>query len=129
MRLDPARVHDSIGRASSLLGRRRPPAVYPDDFPRRLGEVKGAELAASLVNARAAASSLLTDALDAERRAIAAQEAAIEAMRHLGGMSPSWDAIGATLGLTRAGAHKRFRHVERPPAQTTIDEHLEDAGE
>lgn len=129
MRLDPNRVHAAIGRASSLLGRRRPPAVYPDDFPRRLAEAKGAELAASLVNARDAATSLLTDALQAEAQALAAQEAAIEALRHLGGMSPSWDAIGATLGLTRAGAHKRFRHVERPPAQTTIDDHLQGAAE
>lgn len=128
-RFDPVRVHAAVIRASTLLGKRRPPATYPEDFPRRLQGAKGAELAATLVNARDAADSLLRDALDAEQRARAAQEAAIEALRHLGGMSPGWRAIGAVLGIGGQGAHKRFRHVEAPPAQTTIDDALQAAEE
>lgn len=128
MRLDSRRLDRNVRLAAQLLERRLP-AVYPQNLPERLAEARGIELNAALVNARDGALELLRDAVEAERDARAAQERAVEALRHAGAASPSWLQIGAELGIGAQGAHKRFRHVEAPPAQTTIDEHLEGPAE
>lgn len=120
MRLDPRRLDTAVHRAAQLLGRRTPP-VYPVNLPERLAEATGIDLMAALVNARDGALELLRDAVKQQHDARRAQELAIEALRHAGAATPSWAEIGAELGLGAQGTHKRFRHVEDPPAQTTID--------
>lgn len=122
---DAARVEDAVIRAAGLLRRHLPPA-----FPRDLKDAEHAaaswrERAALDARAEQGAIELLDAAVQAERDARAAQEAAVEALRHLR-RPPSWVTIGERVGLSPQGAHKRFRDVERPLAQTTIDQALAD---
>lgn len=135
-RNDPRRAHAAATRAAEHLNRRTMPAPYPAGDPvelykarltdRRARAIHDAD--AVLVQMRDGTLELLRQAVAAERAAAAAQEAAICALRLLGYSSPSWTDIGAELGLTAQGAHKRYRHVEELERELTIDDELAAAG-
>lgn len=66
---------------------------------------------------------LIAEALELERKADVARRAGVEALRHAW-PSQSWEAIGELLGVSGSATHKRYRDVEGPEAQTTIDDEL-----
>lgn len=117
--LDLELVDEELRAAAVLLGRRMP-ASYPTDpasvyidSPRRAGLL-------DLVTG--AGEELLALAHARELAAREAQGRIVRALRHLGGASPSWAAIGGRLGgLSQQGAHKRFAAIAAAPkAQLTI---------
>lgn len=128
---DLRRVEDAATRAAGLIGRRMP-AIFPTGLHDQVATIRAAgysagqwrELNALDHRAREGAVELLKAARKAEADALAAQAAAVEALRHLR-RPPSWDDVGELTGLSRQGAHKRFRDVEAPLPQTTIDEELD----
>lgn len=69
---------------------------------------------------------LLVRAVELEADAKLAQERAIEAIRHasIGGAYP-WSKIGELVGISAQAAFKRYRHLEDPEPQTTIERELE----
>lgn len=124
-RFNLARADRAARRAADLLGRRAMPPRYPADPEADFRARSTREGGAVVVNTVDAVNELLQQAVDLERRGRDAQAAAIEALRHCGNASPSWEAIGRILGLSGQGAHKRYNHVEAPEAQVTIDDELE----
>lgn len=66
---------------------------------------------------------LIAIANELERKADLARTAGVEALRHAHPPVP-WAQIGDRLGMTAQGAHKRFRFVDEPEAELTLDEEL-----
>lgn len=119
---NPRRAERAATRAAELVGRRLPSA-YPDRLADRLYDVQGPHRLALWQRHQEVARQLLEQAIAARARADEAIAAAVEAARH-GYLEPSWADLGEVLALSPAGAHKRFRHVEGPEAQSTIDDYL-----
>lgn len=124
--IDLRRADAAARDAATILGKRSMPAPYPHDPVAQAVDATAhrgrRELDALLINTRDGAIRLLKDAVDLEEDARRAQTKAVEALRHIGGASLSWEQIGRLLGISGAGAHKRLRSVEGPVAQRTIDE-------
>lgn len=70
--------------------------------------------------------SLIAAAADLEERARQAREAGVEALRHA--WPPlGWRELGDLLELSGQGAHKRYRHLDGPEPELTIDDELSGA--
>jgi hypothetical protein len=131
-RTDPRRAHAAALSASALLNRRTMPSTYPAGDPVELYSARLSsgrqhatrDAGAVLAGMRDGALDLLRQAVELERSAAAAQEAAVRALRLVGYASPSWAMIGAELGLTAQAAHKRYRHLEELDRELTIDDEL-----
>lgn len=119
------RVERAGARAAAELGRARPSALI-DLADRWHAADRGPAAIAELELARRAGEQLLREAVELERSALRAQEAAVEALRHVG-PAPSWRDLGAILGLSAQGTHRRYQHLDGPEAQRTIDDELEGA--
>lgn len=136
-----ARADRATRRAAELLGRRLPTA-YPPNAPeesageRRAREFKlygrGQPPTEEEKSARSdgtlrelvatGAAELLAAAVRTERDAAEAKVAAIEALRHTYPHRYPWERIGELVGMTGAGAHKRYRSVEDPEPQLELAE-------
>lgn len=117
------RAERAARRAAELTGRRLP-AAYPVELAEQLHAARYPATIALWQRHREASLELLAGAVELEQRAEAAKRAAVEAAR-FGVLEPSWAELGDVLGLSPAGAHKRYRDVEGPGPQVTIDEALE----
>jgi hypothetical protein len=117
------RVERAAKRYGEALGRGADVAAL-DGLAARAHGAYGPAFVAELELARRGGVALLERAVAQREAADRGVEAAIEVLRHCG-RSPSWAELGAVLGLTAQGAHKRYRHVEDVERELTIDDALE----
>lgn len=122
--LNARRVAAAAKRAADATGRTASHARL-EELPNALRLAAPRDVPVDLGNARRAAETILADAVRREADARAAQEAAVEALRWLGGYAASWDDVGALVGMSGQGAHRRYRHVMDPPRELTITDALE----
>jgi hypothetical protein len=118
------RVERAAARYGQALGRTADVAEMEGLADRAHAAPSSRERLAELELARRAGARLLERALAQAEAADRAVEAAVEVLRHVG-VGPSWAELGEALGLSSQGAHKRYRHVEAPEPQRTIDDELE----
>lgn len=117
LEFDLSRADVAIRDAADRL-RLRLPSQYPTDPTAAYREQQEAEAAvrslAIVTRVHGTAVKVLQAAVEQERDARHAQEAAVVALRSLGDTSASWAQIGALLGVSAQAAHKRFRAVAEP---------------
>lgn len=123
--LDLERAHKAICTASR--GPLRAP--YPTDPVTAHAAAAANRKAAIPIAMAEVAEHLLASAVCAEARARAEQAHLVEALRHLGDASLSWEQIGAVFGVSGQAAHKRFAAaVARPRAVLTLDDLAHEPG-
>lgn len=117
------RAQRAVTRGLAGLGKRVP--AFTDPTPAdgaRAAELEERRLRAHL-EVLDGGRELLRIADELERKAELARLAGVEALRHAG-PGESWAQIGERLGMTAQGAHKRYRDVDGPEAELTLDDEL-----
>lgn len=131
------RVRRALERGFDAIGRKLPSLIDPPSRPRG-GYVGGAESASEYrrrveleqretLQALELGRELVRRGVELEQAAEQAKRAGVEVLRctRIGG--EPWEAIAELLGMSKQGAHKRYRDVEAPEPELTIDDELERA--
>jgi hypothetical protein len=125
-RLNLRRVERAGARAAKALGRKAPPPELVGAADRYATATGTPRSWGTVELCRRELDAMLADSLELERGALEARRAAVEGLRCLGAASPSWDELGKLLGVSGQAAHKRYRDVEGPEPQLTIDDEAAD---
>lgn len=118
-----ARAQKAARRGFEALGKRAPDLTDPledhDEHYRQRQERRERVRLEVLDAGR----SLIARAAELDRQAREAREAGVEALRHA--WPPvGWRDLGELLELSGQGAHKRYRHLDGPEAELTLDDEL-----